>query len=187
MASDASKKKDIGWNYGIQGPTKDSVKCSFCQITYNGGITRHKQHLMGGNKNVKQCPSCPPEVREEIRAYVQNKVTNNPKFQARQQEEHVHVLNLDDDDDMDEYGEMMPPSKIQKMSSSGSATSTGRNVKKGPMNLYFPQTSQQKGGFEKGPGVDETKKKLRERAVSAFAIWMYDAGLPFNCVNHKSF
>ena len=36
-------------------------------------------------------------------------------------------------------------------------------------------------------GINETKKILREPAVSAFAIWMYDVGLPFNCVNHKSF
>ena len=41
--------------------------------------------------------------------------------------------------------------------------------------------------MKKEEEFDETKKILRERAVSAFAIWMYDAGLPFNCVNHKSF
>ena len=58
---------------------------------------------------------------------------------------------------------------------------------KGPLNLYFSQKSTQKGGLEKGGGIEETKKILRERAVSAFAIWMHDAGLPFNCVNHKSF
>ncbi|PHT81688.1 hypothetical protein T459_14703 [Capsicum annuum] len=31
------------------------------------------------------------------------------------------------------------------------------------------------------------KKILRERVVNAFAVWMYDAGLPFNCVNYDSF
>ena len=41
--------------------------------------------------------------------------------------------------------------------------------------------------MKKEEEFDETKKILRERAVSAFAIWMYDAGLPFNYVNHKSF
>ena len=54
------------------------------------------------------------------------------------------------------------------------------------MNLYFHK-NQHKKEAEKGGGIDETKKILRERAVSAFAIWMYDAGLPFNYVNHKSF
>ena len=77
--ADASKKRDIGWNYGTQGATKDSVTCNFCGSTFNGGITRHKQHLVGGFKNVKQCAACPSEIREEIRAYMQNKIANNPK------------------------------------------------------------------------------------------------------------
>ncbi|KAK6784794.1 hypothetical protein RDI58_018249 [Solanum bulbocastanum] len=180
---DASKKRDIGWNYGTQGATKDSVNCNFYGSTFNGGITRHKQHLVGGFKNVKQCITCPSAIREEVRAYMQNKIANNPKFQVRQPEEYIDI---DDLDDMDEYAEMMPPSKTPKISSSGDTSSTTRSVTKGPMNLYFSQKSTQKGGVEKG-GINETKKILREHAVSAFAIWMYDAGLPFNCVNHKSF
>ncbi|KAG5579631.1 hypothetical protein H5410_050258 [Solanum commersonii] len=36
---DASKKRNIGWNYGTQGATKDSVNCNFCGSTFNGGIT----------------------------------------------------------------------------------------------------------------------------------------------------
>ncbi|KAG5585902.1 hypothetical protein H5410_046336 [Solanum commersonii] len=68
----------------------------------------------------------------------------------RQQEE--HVVNIDDDNDnMDKYGEMMPPSKTQKMSSSVSASSTEQNVTKCPLNLYFSEKSQQKG-----VGFDET-------------------------------
>ena len=114
---------------------------------------------------------------------MQNKIANNPKFQVRQPEEYIDI---DDLDEMDDYAEIMPPSKTQKISSSG-GSSTARNVTKGPLNLYFSQKSTQKGGLEKGGGIEETKKILRERAVSAFAIWMYDAGLPFNCVNHKSF
>lgn len=47
MTYDASKKKDIGWNYGMHGPTKKSFICMFCEVTYNGGVTRHKQLLMG--------------------------------------------------------------------------------------------------------------------------------------------
>lgn len=62
----------------IARPTKDSVICKFCEHTSNCGITQHKRQLMGGNKNVKQCPSCPTEVREEIRVYVKNNVTSNP-------------------------------------------------------------------------------------------------------------
>ncbi|KAG5630974.1 hypothetical protein H5410_002691 [Solanum commersonii] len=132
--ADDSKKRDIGWNYSTQGATKDSVNCNFCGSTFNGGITRHKQHLVGGFKNVKQCTACPSEIREEVRAYMQNKIANNPKFQVRQPEEYIDI---DDVDGMDEYAGMMPPSKTPKISSSGGASSTARNVTKGPMNLYF--------------------------------------------------
>ncbi|KAG5590033.1 hypothetical protein H5410_040547 [Solanum commersonii] len=160
--TDASKTRDIGWNYGTQGATKDSVNCNFCGSTFNGGITQHKQHLVGGFKNVKQCIACPSVIREEVRAYMQNKIANNPKFQVRQPEEYIDIDNLDD---MDEYAEMMPPSKTPKISSSGGVSSTARNVSKGPMNLYFPQKSTQKRVFEKGGGIDETKKILRERVI----------------------
>ncbi|XP_015072768.1 uncharacterized protein LOC107016988 [Solanum pennellii] len=161
---DASKKRDIGWNYGTQEATKDSGNCNFCGSTFNDGKTRHKQHLVGGFKNVKQCTAFPSDIKEKVRAYMQNKIINNPKFQVRQPKEYIDV---DDLDQMDDYEEMMPPSKTQKISSSsnGGASSTARNVTKGPLNRYFSQKSTQKGGFEKGEGIDETKKILRERAA----------------------
>ena len=96
---------------------------------------------MGGFKNVKQCVACPSEIREEIRVYMQNKIANNPKVQMRQPEEFVDI---DDLDEMDDYAEMRPPSKTQKISSSG-GSSTARSVTKGPLNLYFSQKSTQKG------------------------------------------
>ncbi|KAG5587186.1 hypothetical protein H5410_047620, partial [Solanum commersonii] len=40
-------------------------------ITFNGGITRYKQYLVGGFKNVKQCTACRSAIREEVRAYMQ--------------------------------------------------------------------------------------------------------------------
>ena len=122
--------------------TKDSVNCNFCGSTFNGGITRHKQHLVGRFKNVKQCVAFPSEIREEVRAYMQNKIANNPKFQARQSEEHIDI---DDLDQMDDYEETMPPSKTQKISSSG-GSSTARSVTRRTFEPLFSQKSTQKGG-----------------------------------------
>ncbi|XP_060213434.1 uncharacterized protein LOC132640719 isoform X2 [Lycium barbarum] len=82
----------------------------------------------------------------------------------------------DSDDDMDEVNEMMPPpSKTQKRK-------TGT---KGPMNLYYPQKP--KEGAGDSLSNERSRKLLRDRVVGAFARWVYDAGLPFNCVNAKSF
>ncbi|XP_075077258.1 uncharacterized protein LOC142163997 [Nicotiana tabacum] len=93
-------------------------------------------------------------------------------------------MNLIDEDD-----EMGPPPpkthKISSNSSSGSST-TARMVTKGPLNLCFSAKQQEKGKGDSGSGL-EAKKILRNHAVNAFAAWMYDAGLPFNCVNYKTF
>ena len=53
------------------------------------------------------------------------------------------------------------------------------------MNLYFSQKSNEK---RKGGPIDleSSRKILRDRVVSAFARWMYNAGLPFNCVNYTN-
>ncbi|XP_070022017.1 uncharacterized protein [Nicotiana sylvestris] len=77
-----------------------------------------------------------------------------------------------------------PPSKSQiKNSTSGSGSSTAGSNVKGPLNLFFSQKSNEK---RKGEAIDldSCRKSLRERALDAFARWMYDAGLPFNCVNY---
>ncbi|XP_070025199.1 uncharacterized protein [Nicotiana sylvestris] len=64
---------------------------------------------------------------------------------------------------------------------SSSCGSTGKT--NGPMDCYFPQKSRDKEGKSGNPQVD-AKAILRDRAVTCFARWMYDAGLPFNCVNY---
>ncbi|KAH0652636.1 hypothetical protein KY285_030170 [Solanum tuberosum] len=99
------------------------------------------------------------------------------------------MVNLVDDDEMDDDEvevnmSIGPPSKcLKKPPSSGSGSSTNSNVK-GPTNFYFSQKPNEK---RKGGPIDleASKKILRDHAVSAFARWMYDAGLPFNCVNYN--
>ena len=49
-------------------------------------------------------------------------------------------VDIDDLDEMDDYAEMRPPSKTQKIYSSG-GSSTARSVTNGPLNLYFSQKS----------------------------------------------
>ncbi|XP_016507314.2 uncharacterized protein LOC107824999 [Nicotiana tabacum] len=64
---------------------------------------------------------------------------------------------------------------------SSSCGSTGKT--KGPMDCYFSQKSGDKEGKSGNPQID-AKAILRDRAITMFAQWMYDAGLPFNCVNY---
>ncbi|OIT36674.1 putative methyltransferase [Nicotiana attenuata] len=53
------------------------------------------------------------------------------------------------------------------------------------LSCYFSKKPGAKGG---GKDVQKIAKDiLRDRAVRAFARWVYDAGLPFNCVNYDTF
>lgn len=93
------------------------------------------------------------------------------------------MVNLVDNDEVEVNMPMGRPSKYQKMpSSSGSGSSTNSNVK-GPMNLYFSQNQTKREKVELLI-QNHSKKILRDLVVSAFATWMYDVGLPFNCVNY---
>ncbi|XP_070008994.1 uncharacterized protein [Nicotiana sylvestris] len=173
--SQSSKEKDPAWQYGERTNEKNiNVVCKFCNKITTGGIYRFKYHLIGGDRNVTSCPKCPPEVREEIKNFVEKK-----KEQKNQMVHQPMVANLDDDDDDDDIEELSLPTKRGRDGSShGSST-------KGPMDCYFSKKPGAKGG---GKDVQKIAKDiLRDRAVRAFARWVYDAGLPFNCVNYDTF
>nr|XP_016481005.1 PREDICTED: uncharacterized protein LOC107802079 [Nicotiana tabacum] len=100
------------------------------------------------------------------------------------EQEQVH--NPDDDDDEIEKGDdCSSPLKSQeggriqtKSSSCGSTRKT-----KGLMDCYFPQKSGDMGEKSSNRKID-AKSILRDSAIAMFARWMYDVGLPFNCVNY---
>ncbi|XP_075103722.1 uncharacterized protein LOC142178291 [Nicotiana tabacum] len=96
------------------------------------------------------------------------------------------LYNLDDDDETEEGDDASPlPPKSQKQRRmqpmSSSCGSTGKT--KGPMDCYFQQKYGDKETKSGNPQID-AKAILRDHAVTMFARWMYDAGLPFNCVNY---
>uniref|UniRef100_A0A1U7V781 Uncharacterized protein LOC104214303 n=1 Tax=Nicotiana sylvestris TaxID=4096 RepID=A0A1U7V781_NICSY len=142
MAS--SQKRDPAWAYGVAvGNNNSRVQCIFCQKIYNGGIHRHKRHLIDGFRDVKECPSVPDTIKKEIQM---------------------------DEDDL-EVNDIMrsPPSKSQrKNSTSGSGSSTAGSNVKCPLNLFFSQKPNEK---RKGEAVDleSCRKSLKERVVAAFA------------------
>ncbi|XP_070028259.1 uncharacterized protein [Nicotiana sylvestris] len=121
-----------------------------------------------------------------MRDYVEKK--NELKNPMSHEASMINLLDEDsqmDEDDL-EVNDIMrpPPSKSQrKNSTSGSGSSTAGSNVKGPLNLFFSQKPNEKRKGE-AVGLEFCRKSLRECAVDAFARWMYDAGLPFNCVNY---
>jgi len=84
---------DPGWNYGkrTSETNRNAVECNFCKKVTNGGIFRHKQHLVGTYKDVSGCEKCPDGVREEMKKYVDEKreLKHRALFQR-------NVTNIDD-------------------------------------------------------------------------------------------
>ncbi|XP_075103563.1 uncharacterized protein LOC142178132 [Nicotiana tabacum] len=175
--SQRSKDKDPAWRYGDRVNEKNTnIVCKFCNKITTGGIYRFKFHLIGGDRNVTSCPKCPSEVRDEIKNFVEKK-----KEQKNQMSHQPLVTNLDDDGD-DDIEELSLPTKRGRDAISSSHGSTGTSRTKGPIDCYFPKKPEGKSG---GKDVQKIAKDiLRDRAVRAFARWVYDAGLPFNCVNY---
>ncbi|XP_075086058.1 uncharacterized protein LOC142168802 [Nicotiana tabacum] len=176
-------RKDPAWAYSerVCETNKMAIRCLFCDKISNGGIYRQKAHLIGGDPNVASCPKVPSHVKEDLKAFLHKK--RELKTQLIHEQE---LYNLDDDDETEEGDDAssLPPKsqkrgRMQPMSSS--CGSTGKT--KGPMDCYFSQKSGDKEGKSGNPQID-AKAILRDRVVTMFARWMYDASLPFNCVNY---
>ncbi|MQM10177.1 hypothetical protein Taro_043066, partial [Colocasia esculenta] len=89
------------------------VKCNWCSKEMFGGIYHLKQHIAGISGNVAKCPSCPLEVRNEMKAYMNGKKTEKLLTTQQQQlqdeisgrqirRDYTLPINVDDDEDDDD-------------------------------------------------------------------------------------
>ncbi|MQL71231.1 hypothetical protein Taro_003549 [Colocasia esculenta] len=93
-----------------------------------GGIYRLKQHLVGIAGNVSKCPSCPMEVRNEIKAYMKGekieKLLTTQQQQQLQDEisgrqirrDYTLPINVDDDEDDDDDPEFTAAARASRRS-----------------------------------------------------------------------
>ncbi|GJT83225.1 3-hydroxyisobutyryl-CoA hydrolase 1-like protein [Tanacetum coccineum] len=104
---------------------------------------------------------------------------------------------LPDFDDVEEYGydedeEVGNGSQKGRRKFQAQPSKKQKGVK-GPMDMFFTPPPEQvvknrKDGKMKQSTVNEIcKKELQDKACKELANWFYDAGLPFNAVNHDSF
>lgn len=196
-------KTDIGWKYCTQvnPPNTNDLQCNFCKEVKRAGITRMKQHLAGGYRNASTCKKCPPEVREEARAYFREQEEKKRVLKAISDDHDEMVMDLDNEDDWEDIDPDMlakkPCSTAHGSTSGGVATSIKSKLKKprtiGPLDTYYSLQAKAKNtgsSKTKQTRIDDNdpyRKSLRDKAHQAIARWIYDAGLPLNCVNVESF
>ncbi|CAF2230592.1 unnamed protein product [Brassica napus] len=95
---------DPGRKYGtIVNNNANHWKCIFCYKVLTAGVSRLKQHLVGGYKNAKKCPICPEHVRVELQTYMARKVEERVALSMQYQP----VVNEDDVEDLDGDDEPM--------------------------------------------------------------------------------
>lgn len=194
-SSSEGNKKDPAWKYAhlVNPQNPNKFKCNFCGKESSGGVYRVKQHLAGNYTSVITCPKCPAHVREEIREYMaKKKEEKNLMNMVPDFDEMPNDLEEDEDDIVEIVRKRSMASSSQ---SSTQATSRPKKPRqKGPMDVYFTpdpnvamQNRKTKGRQTNIDANDPFRKEMRERAITAFARWMYDTGIPFNVVNYESF
>ncbi|KAK0592203.1 hypothetical protein LWI29_015127 [Acer saccharum] len=70
-----SNRKDPAWKYGVEVGSGEQkgykvIQCNFCDKILKGGVYRMKEHLAGVHGNAAPCTMVPPEVKDEIKAYI---------------------------------------------------------------------------------------------------------------------
>lgn len=82
---------DVGWKYAYYADDqRKTIRCGLCpQLIKGGGITRLKQHLVGGYGDIIKCPNTTEEIRQEIdKAMVPKK---KPSFDEPDDDDVVEV------------------------------------------------------------------------------------------------
>lgn len=187
---------DPGRKYGTcVSNNTNKWKCIFCMKETNGGISRLKHHLVGGNTSVTVCPNCPEHVRAEL----QNDAIKKAEERAAQSLRYEPVLN-DGEADV----EVEPKQKANP----------NKRKKRGPLDRYVIYILVLLDHWNKSlttcslfldrfvtstppdilKGMNEMKrvlgacdKDLRDKTCAGIARWFYDAGIAFNAVTYDSF
>ncbi|KAL6514877.1 hypothetical protein OROGR_020456 [Orobanche gracilis] len=157
------------------------IRCNYCSKVTRGGITRHKHHLAGDNRDVAKCIKVPEFVKQTfvehfaLKKRVKESMESIPHFDES-------VLEEQEQDEENEHGKRPVVNPSQQLSK--------KSKQLGPINLYFQPSGQaigKKGGNQVGSSqFNEAQKKLRFDAVRKFCRWMYDARIPFNALRYDS-
>ncbi|XP_065856458.1 uncharacterized protein [Euphorbia lathyris] len=186
--------KDPGWKYCkmLEAKNKNDLNCNFCGITFRGGISRIKQHIVGGYRNAKKCKNAPQHVYDEIESSMVKKKTERSILQNQRDAfmDFEDVETLGDDSNEDDIAFEVEP---LKRSNTKLGKKSKRPRQKGQIDLYFTPRAEKVVKSRKESKLKQTtindacKKELRERACLDITKWMYDAAIAFNAVKYPSF
>lgn len=182
-SSAPSSLRDPGWKYFslVEPPKKNDLKCNFCCLVFKGGICRAKQHLAGGYRNASSCKKCPPHVREEIKAFIENKKIEKIEAVRNVLEENMY-------DDLEEDQDHVRESASGTASiASNPSQSQNKRRRQGTMDKFVQRMADSKGKERETTINEAYKKEMRDKGVLSIARWLYDAAIPLNAITYPSF
>jgi len=154
-------KKDPGWNHGTlvnQNKPTDGIKCNYCSKITKGGISRLKEHLVGGFRNATACKHVPEFVKVEMKELIET------KKQAKSAMDSVpHFDDIEIDQEHENVEELSIPSSLQS-----TAQQSKNSQQMGPINWYFKKedkANKLKLQGTKAMQYVNTQKKLKDEAV----------------------
>ncbi|XP_062229978.1 uncharacterized protein LOC133927517 [Phragmites australis] len=193
------RSNDPGWKYAFW-PTignRDLLQCCLCDRTVTGGITRLKEHLVGGYGDILKCAKTRPAIAQEMQAALKGK--KRPLLLNDDGE-----LQGEDDDVLDATEESQDASRSIMHPSSGTAAkrkqssflkfrapkepdtkSVGSMLRRTPKEVVEERHS--KGPSQISIQASMRTKEEREAVNLEWARFFYECGIPFNAANSRQF
>jgi len=193
-----AKSNDPGWKYGFW-PTignRDVVQCCLCDRRITGGITRLKEHLVGGYGDVQKCVKTTTTIAREMQDAMKKKkrpLVLDDEEGEQQGEDDVIVLT---EESQDVARSIVHPSSgtaaKRKQSTlkfsapkEPSTKSVGSMLRRTPTEVVEERHS--KGPSQISIQASMRTKEEREAVNLEWARFFYECGIPFNAVNSRQF
>jgi len=193
-----AKSNDPGWKYGFW-PTignRDVVQCCLCDRRITGGITRLKEHLVGGYGDVQKCVKTTTTIAREMQDAMKKKkrpLVLDDEEGEQQGEDDVIVLT---EESQDVARSIVHPSsgtaaKRKQSTLKFSAPKEPSTKSVGSM-LWRTPTEVVEERHSKGPSqisiqASMRTKEEREAVNLEWARFFYECGIPFNAINSSQF
>ncbi|KAL6523730.1 hypothetical protein OROGR_017333 [Orobanche gracilis] len=117
-SKNSEKEMDPGWSHGKLVDDKhpgSGIRCNYCSKVTRGGITRHKHHLAGDNRDVAKCIKVPEFVKQTfvehfaMKKRVKESMESIPHFDES-------VLEEQEQDEENEHGKRPVVNPSQQLS-----------------------------------------------------------------------
>jgi hypothetical protein len=147
---DRERERDRVWLHGEK--VGACFKCKYCRETKSGGDgTRLKEHLAHRGKNVKKCPSVPPDIKAYFKLDIdKTKEKKSSRFRQQLRADEEAQTHFGDDEYEDELKAALHLSRVEhKFSQRAGARfdrggrSSSQRVSRGPLDRMMGRSREQ--------------------------------------------